>query len=157
MTNTLSSKQDRFSSVVGLASAGVACFIPRLHGFYTTRKTAILIPAACGAIAVVSWKYLLTKPLSTRELKCSVCASIRGSTISVFSGCILPSVALAVIGFKRKPFLLKNKQAVNHFLKVLTQPYNTADKPYIFGLWAMQGTLGFGLASWQFSEYMYFK
>lgn len=154
MTHTNSPKQDRFSTVAGFSSAGIACLFPRLHGFYTSRTTAILIPVTCGAMAMYSWQYLLTKPLSTRKLQCSVCASIKGTTISIFSGCILPTLALALIGFKRKPLNLGNKKAVSHFLEVLSQPYNGKDKSYILGLWALQGTIGIGLANWQYNKHL---
>lgn len=154
MTHTSSPKEDRFSTVVGFSSAGIACLFPRLHGFYTSRTTAVLIPVACGTLAMYSWQRLLTKPLSTRELECSVCASIRGTSIALVSGCILPTIALALIGFKRRPFSLQNKKAVSHFFEVLSQPYDGKEKSYILGLWGLQGIIGIGLANWQYGTHL---
>lgn len=152
MSNNTPSSQGKPASLIGFASAGIACFIPRLHDVILGRKAAILVPVACGSLAWYSWKYLLTKPLESRDLVCSPCACIRGTTIAVFSGCILPSFVLAFVMFNRRNlFRVYNSTSVKTFFKEFSKPYNN-DRPYILGLWAAQGTLGFGVASWEFSE-----
>lgn len=152
MAKNTSSNHNRASSFIGFSSAGIASLLPRLHQIYVGRKAAILIPVACGSLAWISWRRLVTKPLTSKELQCSPCACIRGTTIAVWGGCILPSFILAFIGLNRRNlFRVRSLLTLQSFFKEFTKPYN-ADKPYILGLWGVQGVLGFGAASWEFSQ-----
>lgn len=152
MKNNNSSNQNRTSLLIGFSSAGIASLLPRLHQIPVGRKSAIFVPASCGLFAWMSWQKLITNQLASKKLQCNPCACIRGATITVWSGCILPSLILVFIGLHRRNlFRVNSRSTLQSFFGEFTKPYN-ADKPYILFLWAFQGVLGFGASSWEFRQ-----
>ena len=147
---------DYGSLIVGFSSTGFTEIIRRFYrsaGSSISRPrtvAAILAPPLCGSIAALSWHYLVSNPIKTRKLRCAACASIRGSLILVLNGCLLPSFLVALFYFKRNPSLQQPVAAT--FLDFCYNPYLGRSKPYVIGLGAFQAVLGYGLASWIYTE-----
>lgn len=147
---------DYGSLIVGFSSTGFTAIIRRFYrsaGSSISRPrsvAAILAPPLCGSIAALSWHYLVSNPIKTRKLRCVACASIRGSLILVLNGCLLPSFLTALLYFKRNPSLQQPVAAT--FLDFCYNPYLGRSKPYVIGLGAFQVVLGYGLASWIYTE-----
>ena len=147
---------DYGSLIVGFSSTGFTAIIRRFYrsaGSSISRPrsvAAILAPPLCGSIAALSWHYLVSNPIKTRKLRCAACASIRGSLILVLNGCLLPSFLTALLYFKRNPSLQQPVAAT--FLDFCYNPYLGRSKPYVIGLGAFQAVLGYGLASWIYTE-----
>ena len=147
---------DYGSLIVGFSSTGFTAIIRRFYrsaGSSISRPrivAAILAPPLCGSIAALSWHYLVSNPIKTRKLRCAACASIRGSLILVLNGCLLPSFLVALFYFKRNPSLQQPVAAT--FLDFCYNPYLGRSKPYVIGLGAFQAVLGYGLASWIYTE-----
>lgn len=147
---------DYGSLVVGLSTAGFTAIIPRFYRFSSgiTRPSrfvaAMLAPPLCGSVAAFSWHYLVSSPIKTHKLNCAACASIRGSLILVLNGCLLPSLAVALLHFRRKARL--QQHVVAAFLDFCYSPYYGRSKHYIIALGAFQTVLGYGVASWIYNE-----
>jgi len=146
---------DYGSLLAGLSTAGFTAIIPRFYrsagrGKQPSRFLAMLVPPFCGSIAVVSWHYLVSRPIKTQKLNCAACASIRGSLLLVLNGCLLPSFAVALLHFRRNTSL--QQHVVEAFLDFCYSPYYGRSKPYIIALVVFQAILGYGMASWIYTE-----
>ena len=145
------------SILPGLSTAGFTAIIPRFYrsaGRVSTKPSrflaAILAPPLCGSIAAFSWHYLVSIPIREQKLKCPSCASIRGGLITLLNGCLLPSLVVALLYFKRRSSL--HKPAIYAFVDFLYSPYYERSKPYIIGLGVFQAVFGYGLAGWLYTE-----
>ena len=145
---------DYGSLLAGLSAAGFTAMMPRFYrsvrGKQPSRFLAMLAPPFCGSIALVSWHYLVSRPIKTKKLNCAACASIRGSLLLVLNGCLLPSFAVALLHFRRNTGL--QQHVVEAFLDFCYSPYYGRSKPYIIALVVFQAVLGYGMASWIYTE-----
>lgn len=145
------------SILTGISTAVFTSIIPRFYrsadGLSTKRPrllVAILTPPIFGSITALSWHYLVSSPIRQQRLKCVSCASVRGSLIVVFNGCLVPSFVVALLHFKRKASL--QKPVLTAFVDFCYAPYYGRFKLYLIGLAAFQAVLGYGLAGWVYTE-----
>ena len=143
--------------LTGISTAAFTAIIPRFYrsaGGVSTRPSrvlaAILTPPIFGGITALSWHYLVSSPIRQQRLKCVSCASVRGALIVVFNGCLVPSVIVALLHFKRKASL--QKPVLTAFVDFCYAPYYGRSKLYLIGLAAFQAVLGYGLADWVYTE-----
>ena len=147
---------DYGSLLVGLSTAGFTAMIPRFYrsaGGITNPRFfgAMLAPPICGSIAAFCWHHLVSSPIKSQKLNCAACASIRGSLILAFSGCLLPSFTVAMLYFRWKTSL-QQQGVVAAFLDFCYAPYYGRSKPYIIAFGVFQTVLGYGMASWIYNE-----
>ena len=145
------------SVLTGLSTAVFTAIIPRFYrsaGGVSTKRprflAAILTPPICGSVTALSWQYLVSGPIRQQRLKCVSCASVRGALIVLFNGCLVPSVVVALLRFKRKASL--QKPVLGAFVDFCYAPYYGRFKLYLIGLAAFQAVLGYGLAGWVYME-----
>lgn len=156
-TNPEEHTLDRCSTIAGLSAAGFTAVIPRFYRSAlslpkASRSLAVtfIAPPLCGSIAYFSWYYLVSNPIKRRKLECVSCASIRGSLILGLSGCVLPSFVVALLNFKRDTSL--PQPVITAFVDFCYSPYYGRSKAYIIALGVLQAVLGYGLASWVYTE-----
>ena len=134
--------------VAGLNSSIVAAFIT---ASYRTRVLTlaprILVPPICGITAAISWDYLITKKLATKELDCPVCTSIRGFTIAITSAAILPlCIGGVVIARRSSGLFAKAERFTENFSDNLLQ------RPVLVAAVLAQGCAGWIMGSREFEK-----
>jgi len=134
--------------VAGLNSGIVAAFITTS---YRTRVLTlvprVLVPPICGIVAAISWDYLITKKLATKELDCPACTSIRGFTIAVTSAAILPLCIGGVLIARRSIGLFaKAERFTENFGENLLQ------RPILVAAVLLQGCAGWIMGSREFEK-----
>ena len=143
--------------LTGISTAAFTAIIPRFYrsaGLVSTKPSrflaAILTPPILGSITALSWHYLVSSPVRQQRLKCVSCASVRGTLIVVFNGCLVPSFVVALFHFKKRASLQKPVLAA--FVDFCYAPYYGRFKLYLIGLAAFQAAVGYGLAGWVYTD-----
>lgn len=148
---------DRYSAIAGMSAVGFTAIIPsfyrstpRVLKVPRSRAAIFIAPALCGSIACFSWQYVVSDPIKRRKMECVSCAAIRGSLTLGLSGCVVPSVLIASLHFGGRtgtpqPFFTS-------FLDFCYSPYYGRSKAFIIGLGLFQAVLGYGLASWVYTD-----
>lgn len=134
--------------VVGLNSAIVAAAIT---ASYRARQLAlvprVLLPPICGITAAVSWEYLITRKLATKELDCPACTDIRGLTIAITTAAILPlCVGGLIIARRSSGLFAKAERFTENFSDNLMQ------RPILVAAVLAQGGAGWIMANREFEK-----
>ena len=134
--------------VVGLNSGIVAAAITTS---YRTQRLAlvprVLLPPICGITAAVSWEYLITRKLATKELDCPACTDIRGLTIAVTTAAILPlCIGGLIIARRSRGIFAKAERFTENFSDNLMQ------RPMLVAAVLAQGGAGWIMANREFEK-----
>ena len=136
--------QAKKSSGNGILMSGCTVFgsaiVTRLCNFQGRKQ--FVLPIVCASTCYVAWNSLISVPIKEDRLWCGVCAGLRGSSVTLFTNCVIPSFIGSTFNLKKGPFWLNS---IN-FLDGMSKPLNIIQQPFTCSIIALLLCAGFLLA-----------